>query len=166
MDGVSYQPFASQAYPKLKGQRMQSKRKSVSQERQPGERQWVVQGYMVWRPNTQFTPPTDVVELRDRLLVRLEVAGMRPDGFSVSLMNHHLVITGTRERPLREGAAYHRVEIGYGDFQVQVPLPWQVEANEVSATYRDGFLEVELPRRSETVVRVVDVTEGKELTNE
>lgn len=141
---------------------MQNKRRSSAQERQPGERQWVVQGYMVWRPNTHFNPPTDVIELNDRLVVRVEVAGMRPDSFTVALMNHHLVISGTRERPLIEGAAYHQVEIGYGDFRVQVLLPWLVEADEVNATYRDGFLEVELPRRLDTLVRVVDVTEGEE----
>jgi HSP20 family protein len=141
---------------------MHNKRRSSAQERQPGERQWVVQGYMVWRPNTHFNPPTDVIELNDRLVVRVEVAGMRPDSFTVALMNHHLVISGTRERPLIEGAAYHQVEIGYGDFRVQVLLPWLVEADQVNATYRDGFLEVELPRRLDTLVRVVDVTEGEE----
>jgi HSP20 family protein len=122
------------------------------------ERQWVVQGYMVWRPNTQFHPPTDVIELSDRLVVRIEVAGVRPDDFNVSLMNHHLVITGRRDRPALEGAAYHRVEIGYGEFRVQVALPWEVAADDVNASYREGFLQIELPRQAETVVRVVDVS--------
>lgn len=150
---------------------MDNKRKyrELAQDRadaRPGERQWVVQGYMVYRPNPQFQPPTDVIELDDRLLIRIEVAGVRPDDFNVALMDQHIVISGKRQRPALEGAAYHRVEIGYGDFRVQVALPWRVEADGVSASYRDGFLQVELPRLAEKLVRVVDVTVENEEPHE
>jgi HSP20 family protein len=129
-------------------------------ERQP-DRRWVVQGYMVWRPNSRFTPPTDVIELADRMIVLVEIAGMRASDFNVALFNHRLIITGTRERPSIQGA-YHQVEIGYGEFRVELMLPWQVEQDEVSASYREGFLQVELPRRPERAIRVVDVTTVEE----
>jgi HSP20 family protein len=136
---------------------MQTKRKDFLSERQPAER-WVVQGYMIFRPNAHFTPPTDVIEMDDKLIVLMEIAGMKANGFAVTLTNNrHLVITGTRERPPMQGAAYHRVEIGYGDFRVEVVLPWTVDEDDVSANYRDGFLQVELPRRPEKHIRIIDV---------
>lgn len=119
--------------------------------------QWVVQGYVVWRTNRQFAAPTDVIELADRILVIVEVAGMRAEDFTVSLHNRHLVISGTRERPVLPNAAYHQVEINYGDFRVEVQLPDAVEREQVSATYRDGFLHVELPRRAEGQQFIINV---------
>lgn len=123
-----------------------------------GERdQWVVQGYVVWRTNPQFVPPTDVIELPDKILVVIEIAGMRPNDFNISLRNRHLVVKGTRERPARSSAAYYQVEIGYGEFRVEVQLPDSVVRDEISAVYRDGFLHVELPRRPEGQQFIINV---------
>jgi HSP20 family molecular chaperone IbpA len=119
--------------------------------------QWVVQGYVVWRSNPQFAAPTDVIELADKILVIVEIAGMRADDFTVSLNQRQLVISGTRERPSLPNAAYHQVEINYGEFRVEVQLPDVVDRDEVSATYRDGFLHVELPRRSEGPQFIINV---------
>ena len=136
-----------------------------SAERTVGGRRWVVQGYMVFRPNSQFTPPTDVMETDDRLIVLVEIAGMRSGDFAISLVDQqHLVVSGTRERSPFAGAAYHQVEIGYGEFRIELMLPFPVEQDEVSATYRDGFLVVELPRLPEKRIRVVEVQAQEEDT--
>lgn len=111
--------------------------------------QWVVQGYVVWHSNRLFVPPTDVIELADKILVIVEIAGMRPNDFNISLLNRQLVISGTRERPALPNAAYHQVEIGYGEFRVEVQLPHLVDRENINATYQDGFLQVELPLRLE-----------------
>ncbi|NDJ62567.1 MAG: Hsp20/alpha crystallin family protein [Chloroflexi bacterium] len=125
----------------------------------PAERLWIVQGYTVWRTSRQFVPPTDVIELQDRLRVIVEIAGMRPADFSITLHNNRLIITGTRERRLDQTAAYHQVEIGHGAFRVDVALPWAVDRAGVAANYRDGFLQVDLPRRADDgQVQVIDVT--------
>jgi HSP20 family molecular chaperone IbpA len=50
------------------------------------------------------------------------------------------------------------VEIGYGEFRVEVMLIWSVERDAVTATYRDGLLEIELPRQPESHVTVQDGT--------
>lgn len=119
-------------------------------------RNWRVDGYVVWRGNRPFSPPTDVLEFSDRLRVIIEIAGMRAGDFNVVLLDGRIVITGVRERPATQGAAYHQVEIGYGEFRVDVHLPWSVEREEVSASYRDGFLQIDLPRRPDTQIKVVD----------
>ena len=143
---------------------MQHRRRDPLSERQPVDRRWVVQGYMIFRPNSQFTPLTDVIEFSDRLVVLMEIAGMKSGEFSVSLTSNQLIVSGTRERPSFQGAAYHQVEIGYGDFRVEVSLPWPVEQDDVTASYREGFLQIELPRRAEREIRIIDVDAAEEST--
>lgn len=145
---------------------MQPRKRDPLSERSPIDPRWVVQGYMIFRPNSQFTPPTDVIEFSDRLLVLMEIAGMKSSDFTVSLLNNHLIVTGTRERPSFHGAAYHQVEIGYGDFRVEIVLPWPVSQDEVSAAYRDGFLQIELPRRPDKAIRIIDVDATQEEADE
>lgn len=144
---------------------MQLRRRDPLSERTGADRRWVVQGYMIFRPNSQFTPPTDVIEFADKLVVLIEIAGMKAGDFSVSLTNSQLVVTGTRERPSFPEGAYRQVEIGYGDFRVEVTLPWSVDQDDVTAAYREGLLQIELPRRAERAVRVIDVNAPEEDTN-
>ena len=121
----------------------------------PG-RVWAVQGYLV-RQARQFTPPTDIIELADRIVVLVEIAGMTSDNFKIALYNQTLTISGVRQRPTLEATAYHRAEISFGEFRVNIPMPWPVVEDEVTASYRQGFLQVELPRQQSQNIRIVDV---------
>ena len=120
------------------------------------ERRWLE--YSVWRSSRPFVPPTDVIEFEDRVVVIMEIAALRPSDLSITLLEDRLVITGKRERPLLQNAAYHQVEIGYGEFRVEVNLSWSLQRDAVSATYRDGLLQVELPRLPESQITVTDKT--------
>jgi len=90
------------------------------------------------------------------VLVVVEIAALRPTDLSITLLEDRLVIAGTRERPTLQNAAYHQVEIGYGEFRVEIALQWSVQRDGVSATYRDGLLAVELPRQAESHISVTD----------
>lgn len=118
---------------------------------------WAVQGFLVRVPVRQFTPPTDVIEMDDRILVLVEIAGMKGDDFRIALDSKRLVIAGQRPRPHMPDAAYHQVEIGFGEFRVELPLPWTVKEDEVTAAYQNGFLKVELPREEARRIPIVDV---------
>ena len=112
---------------------------------------------MMIRPHKrQFEPPTDVIELADKLKVVVEIAGMRSADFNIILQNRHLTITGFRQRTGTNVAAYHQVEIGYGEFRIDLNLPWAADRDDVTASYEHGFLTVELPRKPAEHVRVVD----------
>jgi HSP20 family molecular chaperone IbpA len=121
-------------------------------ERPQLERHWLE--YNVWRQSRQFVPPTDIIEFADKILVLVEIAALRPTDLGITLLEDRLVIAGTRERPPLSNAAYHQVEIGYGEFRVDVLLHWSVRRDAVTATYRDGLLEVELPRQPESQITV------------
>lgn len=130
--------------------RPKDKRRTTSQT-------WAVQGYLVQNPTRQFAPPTDIIELEDNIIVLVEIAGMRGDGFKIALYSQELIVTGRRERPDLQDAAYHQAEIGFGDFRLAIPVPWSVQRDHVHATYTNGFLRIELPRQKARRVHIVDV---------
>ncbi|MCS6870055.1 MAG: Hsp20/alpha crystallin family protein [Anaerolineae bacterium] len=117
----------------------------------------VTQHWVVMRQANVWRPPTDVFELTDRLVVMVEISGMRDGEFNVSLQERRLVISGIRRRTVRDRTAFHQMEVRYGEFRTAVSLPWAVDRNRVTATYKDGFLRVELPRATKQQVHIVDV---------
>lgn len=113
---------------------------------------------MLRRTNRQFTPPTDVIELESKLFVMVEIAGMRAPDFDITLHNRTLIISGIRDRLPLDSPAYHQVEISYGEFRVELALPWPVDREGISATYQHGFLFIELPRQPAEQVHIVDLS--------
>jgi HSP20 family protein len=109
------------------------------------------------RQNNLWTPPTDAFELEDCFVVVVEIAGMRDNEFNVTLDGRHLSISGTRARLMRDLLAFQQMEIRSGDFRTDVILPWLADRERVSATYRDGFLRVELPRARGQQIQIVNV---------
>jgi HSP20 family protein len=98
-----------------------------------------------------------VVEEKDRLVVLVEIAGMRAGEFHLSIDAQRLVIAGSRATRDRDCVAYHQLEVRYGDFRTEVLLPWRVDEENVTAHYEDGFLRVELPRLAAEDSRVITV---------
>lgn len=92
-----------------------------------------------------WRPPTDVFETDDLLIVRVEVAGMREEDFSISLEDRRLVVGGSRP-DLAERRAYHQMEIPFGEFSTEIELSVPVMPDRVEAVYKDGFLKIVLPK--------------------
>jgi len=115
-------------------------------------RRWVIV-----RHKTVWRPPTDVYERDERLIVIVEIAGMSTSDFHITLQGQQLVISGVRQRTTPTECAYHQLEIPYGEFHTEVSLPWPVVRDEVTASYRDGFLRVELPHAPAQKIQIVTV---------
>jgi len=115
-------------------------------------RRWVIV-----RHTTVWHPPTDIYERENRLIVLVEVAGMRDSDFTVTLHRQRLTISGVRQRETTPDCAFHQLEIPFGEFRTEVEVPWPVAREAVTAVYRDGFLRVELPRQPVQKVHIVDV---------
>jgi len=129
---------------------LQKSREYVKVERLSGEGWVACRHVCVWRP------PTDVYENEDGLVVRVEVAGMRTEDFSISLEGRTLVVAGKRVDPAPK-RMYHQMEVRFGEFRAEVYLPWPVDAEDVEARYEDGFLQMYLPRPQSWRVPVVEV---------
>lgn len=95
-----------------------------------------------------FRPPFDVYETDGHIVIKVEVAGMREEEFSISVDGQFLKISGTRGDPT-DKVSYHRMEINYGDFRLDIRLPSAVDQTAIEASYDRGFLSVCVPRRAQ-----------------
>lgn len=109
-----------------------------------------------WQMRVQahlWSPPTDVFETENAYIVRVEVAGMRQQDFSVQIENSFLKISGVRsDKPERH--AYHQMEVRFGEFNSIVAIPGPVDVDSSSAEYEDGFLTVTLPKALSNKIKV------------
>jgi HSP20 family molecular chaperone IbpA len=93
----------------------------------------------IWRP------PTDMYETEETIVIRVEIAGMREQDFTVALEERTLSIRGVRSDP-SERRAFHQMEIPFGEFSTEVELPSPIVPEGVEAIYREGFLQITLPK--------------------
>jgi HSP20 family protein len=92
-----------------------------------------------------WKPPTDIYETEDTIIVRVEIAGMQDDDFSIELSGKQLTIRGVRS-DVPERRAYHQMEIRFGEFIIDLELTHPVDTKRVDAIYQNGFLRVLLPK--------------------
>lgn len=100
-----------------------------------------------------WSPPIDVFETDEAVVVRVEIAGMKESDFVITLDDRHLSIRGTRP-DLPERRAYRQMEIRFGEFSAEVDLHTQIDVDKVEAIYSNGFLRVTLPKTRPHQVRV------------
>jgi len=104
------------------------------------------------------SPP--VMEMNDEgdaLVVRVEVPGFRHEDLHIDLHRSGLAIRGERRVEVPEGYSVHRQERSTMGFARTISLPCRVEAEQVSASLRDGVLEVSLPKAAEEQPRTIEV---------
>ena len=108
---------------------------------------------------TAWTPPVDIYETKDDLLVKVEVPGVEKDLISVEVKNDVLVISG--KRPFEKDVSkenYHRIERAYGKFRRSFILGIQVQVDNIKAAYRDGVLEITLPKVEDAKPKKVEIS--------
>jgi len=88
----------------------------------------------------------------------VELPGMRREDIEISLHDGTLTISGERKRETSNGERAERTERYIGKFRRSVTLPTRVDANKVSATYRDGILTVTLPKAEEAKPKQIPVS--------
>jgi HSP20 family protein len=105
-----------------------------------------------------WAPAVDLYETKDDLVLTMEVPGVRDKDVTVSITGDLLTIKGERrfEQDVKEQQLLH-VERAYGKFERLVQLPIPVQADKVKASYRDGVLEVRLPKTEEIKPKEIKV---------
>jgi HSP20 family protein len=105
-----------------------------------------------------WLPRVDVFERENQLIVRAEVAGVNPETLDVTVEGGTLTITGSRSfTEESDEGGFHRKEIFEGQFKRTVMLPEGVDPEAISASTKDGILEVAVPKRPEVLPRKVTV---------
>ena len=107
-------------------------------------------------PLSTALPQLNVYDDGDAFHVRAELPGLRKDRLDISVAGD--VLTVKAERPPEESrGSYHRRERSYGSYSRSVTLPDAVDVDHVRASYKNGVLEVTLPRAPELRPRKVTI---------
>lgn len=108
-----------------------------------------------------WAPLLDAYETDDRFVVHMDLPGLTPDDIDVTLDRNLLTIKGERRfaSEVREDS-YHRIERRYGTFSRTISLPSHVDGEGIQASFRDGVLEVVVPKADEAKPRKIKVGEG------
>jgi HSP20 family protein len=94
-----------------------------------------------------WTPPVDIHETDEALILKAELPGCSKDDVHIELYNNRLTLRGERkhETEVKE-ERYHRRERAYGSFQRVFQLPATIDQDKVTASFQNGILELRLPK--------------------
>lgn len=97
-----------------------------------------------------WSPAIDIYDSKDNIMVKADIPGMKKDEIDVSVHNDTLILKGEKkeEKETKEKGSI-RTERFYGSFNRAIRLPAQVDAANVSAAYKNGVLELVLPKKEE-----------------
>ena len=106
----------------------------------------------------EWTPCVDVSETDAEYLIKAELPEIKKENVKVSLENGLLTIQGERRYEKDEkGRRYHRVERSYGRFVRSFTLPDSVDESKVRAEYKDGVLNLYVPKAEKAKPKAIEV---------
>ena len=105
-----------------------------------------------------WVPPVDIFQDNDNLVLRTEVPGVEKDAIEVRVENGVLTLQGERKTDgdLNEKNAFRQERI-FGRFARSFTLPTTVDAARITARYRDGVLEIVLPKAEAAKPKRVEI---------
>ena len=105
-----------------------------------------------------WAPLVDICETDDDMILKAELPGMKQEDIQIEIRENVLTLKGERkqENDLKEGQ-YHRVERSFGAFQRLFTLPNAIQPEKVKARYKDGVLEITMPKAEVVRPRHIDI---------
>jgi HSP20 family protein len=98
----------------------------------------------------EVSPSVDVFEERDEVVVKAELPGMSKDEINVKVTDDIVTISGEKKKEENvEKKDYYRMERSYGSFTRSFRLPTEVQTEKASAKFKEGILEIRIPKTEE-----------------
>ena len=109
-----------------------------------------------------WAPPVDIFETDSNLVLKADLPGIDPKDVEIRVEDSTLYLKGERkfEKEVKE-ENYHRVERSYGTFTRSFSLPNSIDADKVTAEYKDGQLTLTLPKREEAKPKTIKINVSK-----
>ena len=108
-----------------------------------------------------FIPAAEMEETPEAIHLKLEVPGMDAKDIDIQVSADAISISGERKSETKtEDKGMTRSEFRYGSFRRVIPLPTRVQNTNVNAEYKDGILNLTLPKAEEDKNKVVKVNVG------
>ena len=107
----------------------------------------------------QWSPLVDITEEEKEYLIRAELPEMKKEDVRLTVENGVLTISGERKFEKEEkGRKYHRIERAYGSFVRSFSLPEDADGSKVTADFKDGLLQVHLPKCVKATPKAIEIT--------
>ena len=111
----------------------------------------------------EFTPDVDLRETEKEFILTATVPGMSKDDIDINVTDDRITLSGERkEEEDKPDERYHIRQQSYGSFSVSYVLPSDVKTDEVKATYKNGILEVVMPKAEIKEAHKVNIEEKSE----
>ncbi|MCX7661142.1 MAG: Hsp20/alpha crystallin family protein [Candidatus Omnitrophica bacterium] len=105
-----------------------------------------------------WLPSLDVSEDKESISVKVDLPGVKQEDIDVSIHGNILTIKGERKKEAEsKDKNYHRVERFFGSFVRSLTLPQYADTNKVKASYKDGVLEITIPKTEEAKPKQIKV---------
>lgn len=109
-----------------------------------------------------WAPPVDIFETKEKTVLKAELPGFDENQISLKFEDGILTIEGERKLEKENGDEnYHRVERSYGKFLRSFTIPTNVDHEKIAASFSNGVLTVELPKREETKPKAIKIQPTK-----
>ena len=103
-------------------------------------------------------PAMNVWEGDNGVIVTAEIPGVLPEDIEITVKDNELTVSGNRnDEELPESTRYNRRERRYGEFSRTLKLRFQVDAENIEASFKNGILQIELPRIPEEKPRKIEI---------
>lgn len=108
-----------------------------------------------------WAPTVDIAETAEEFQIKAELPEVKKEDVKVAVDNGILRIEGERKQEKEEkGKKFHRVERSYGSFLRTFTLPDNVDASSVRAEFKEGILNVRLPKREQAKPKAIEIKVG------
>ncbi|MBD2431201.1 MULTISPECIES: Hsp20/alpha crystallin family protein [Fischerella] len=112
----------------------------------------------LWKDGDVKVPAAELQETESAILLKLEIPGMEAKDLDVQVTEDAVYVSGERKSERKtEEKGYTRSEFHYGKFQRVIPLPARIQNTNVTADYKDGILNLTLPKTEAEKNKVVKV---------
>jgi HSP20 family protein len=105
-----------------------------------------------------YIPAIDVAVEKDNVVVKADLPGLSKDDVTVSLQDNYLTIKGEKKHEFEQKETNYFVsERAYGSFTRTIEMPTAVDATKIAARFKDGVLEVTLPKTEEAKPKQIEI---------
>lgn len=105
-----------------------------------------------------WSPAVDIYEDKENVIVKAELPGVNKDDVSIEVRDGVLTLTGERKHEQEtKKENFHRIERTYGKFSRSFALPESVKVDRVKANYKDGVLEIIMPKEEKAKTRAIPI---------
>ncbi len=111
-----------------------------------------------WEEGGIWSPATDLIDKKDRLVARIELPGVEKEDVKISLSENNLTIQGEIEKDKEtKKEDYYCCERAYGTYSRTISLPAEIDQDKITAKFKNGILEITMPKKPEKKPREIKI---------